>query len=73
MLARLEIKTKRGSKMSKEEQFYTDRSTLLGKLVDYIVLCQYVERNVLSELEEIVTEAIKESQITNYYVCIDEE
>lgn len=49
--------------MNKEEQFYPDRSSILGKLIDFIFLCQEVDRNVGEELEEVIYEALKESNL----------
>lgn len=47
--------------MNEEEQFFWDRSDLIGKLIDYIKLCNDVERCVTEELEEILYEAAEES------------
>lgn len=43
--------------MSKEEQFYTDRSNLVSHLTDYIRLCQELGRDPEEEIEEAVYEA----------------
>ncbi len=45
--------------MSKDEQFFTDRSNLIHYLTDYIQLCQDVGRNVPDELEEALYEAFE--------------
>ena len=53
-------------------QFYLDRSDLLRKLSNYIVLCDDTERDVAEELQEILCEAIKGSG-KKLVISIEEE
>ena len=58
--------------MTKEEQFFPDKSDLESKLIDFINLCQEVERNVGDELEEALANALKECGL-KLDVFIDKE
>jgi len=50
----------RGRKMNKEEQFFPDKSELEQSLINFIKLCQEVDRNVPDELTEALTNASNE-------------
>ena len=50
--------------LGKEEEFYEDKSTLEGKLQDFICLCGDIDRDVYDEVAEAVFNAFKENGIT---------
>ena len=44
--------------MIDREQFYTEKSRLIGKIMDFIELCNRFDKNYYEEIKEIVNEVL---------------
>ena len=49
--------------MSKQEQFFTDKSNLTSAISDFIKLCQEVEREWQDELDDVCYEAEQDAGV----------